>query len=186
MSDHIKYMWVGGQRHCGRQEQQGREDQGCRWHKDVSLCLEFSSTRTWYAMAMVVDRRIVYTFNMSDHIKYMWVGDGRHCGRQGQQGGENQGGRWHWDVYHFGWNFLQLGYDIPWSWWLRWKLYILSTCLNTLSIYSWWSTTLWMARTIIWRRPIPWRLVISWFISTVRMFIDEDRGVISLADGGCI
>ena len=91
-SDHIMYMWVGGRQHCGRREQQGREDQGCCWHQDVSLCLEFSSTRTWYAMAMVVDRRIVYTFNMSDHIKYMWVGGGRHC-RQGQQGGENQGGR---------------------------------------------------------------------------------------------
>ena len=21
-------------------------------------------------------------------------------------------------MYNFGWNFLQLGYDMPWSWWL--------------------------------------------------------------------
>ena len=34
-------MWVGGRRHCGRQEQHGREDQGGRLHQDISLWLEF-------------------------------------------------------------------------------------------------------------------------------------------------
>ena len=38
-------------------------------------------------------RLLLNTFNeeegdwVSDNIKYMWVGAGRHCGRQGQQGG---------------------------------------------------------------------------------------------------
>ena len=25
-------------------------------------------------MVMVVDMKVVFTFNMSDHIKYMWIG----------------------------------------------------------------------------------------------------------------
>ena len=62
---------VGGGRHCGRQGQQGGENQGGRWHWDVSFRLEFSSTRIWYAMVMVVDMKVGYTLNMSDHIKYI-------------------------------------------------------------------------------------------------------------------
>ena len=45
MSGHIKYMWVGGGRHCGWQGQQLGEDQGVGCRKDVSLWQEFSSTR---------------------------------------------------------------------------------------------------------------------------------------------
>ena len=43
-------------------------------------------------MVMVVDMKVVFIFNMSDHIKYMWIGVWRDCGRQRQQGGEDQGG----------------------------------------------------------------------------------------------
>ena len=36
-------------------------------------------------------------------------------------------------MYHISWNFLQLGRDMLWWWWLTWKLFLLSTCLTTLS-----------------------------------------------------
>ena len=49
-------------------------------------------------MVMLVDMKVVYSFNMSDNIKYTWFGGRRHSGRQGQQGGENQGGCLHQDV----------------------------------------------------------------------------------------
>ena len=42
-------------------------------------------------MIMVVDMKVIYTFNMSDHTKYMRVGARRHHGWQGQFGGEDQG-----------------------------------------------------------------------------------------------
>ena len=35
---------------------------------DVSLQLEISSTRMWYAVVMVVDMKVFYTSNMSDNI----------------------------------------------------------------------------------------------------------------------
>ena len=41
MSENIKYMWVGGWWHCERRGQHGGEDQRGRWHKEVSLQLEF-------------------------------------------------------------------------------------------------------------------------------------------------
>ena len=50
-------MLFGGWEHCERQEQQGEQDQGVCWHEDVSLQLEFSLTRMWYAVVMVVDMR---------------------------------------------------------------------------------------------------------------------------------
>ena len=37
MSENIRYMWVDGRWHC---ERQGEDQQG-RWHKEVSLQLEF-------------------------------------------------------------------------------------------------------------------------------------------------
>ena len=52
----------------------------------------------WYAMIMVGDMKVIYTFNMSDQTKYMRVGGRQHHGWQGQFGGEDQGGRWHPDV----------------------------------------------------------------------------------------
>ena len=72
MSDHIKYIRVGGQGHCGRQGQQGGEDQGGRWNKDVSLWLEFSSTRTWFAVVMVVDMKV---FILSTYLTILDTGD---------------------------------------------------------------------------------------------------------------
>ena len=36
----ILLKWFGGQRHCGRQAQQGGEDQGGRLHLHASLQLE--------------------------------------------------------------------------------------------------------------------------------------------------
>ena len=44
-------------------------------------------------MVMVVDMRVFYTFNMFDHIKYMFVGGQPHRGRQGKPGGDDHGGR---------------------------------------------------------------------------------------------
>ena len=44
-------------------------------------------------MIMVVDMKVIYTFNMSDQTKYMRVGGRQHHGWQGQFGGEDQGGR---------------------------------------------------------------------------------------------
>ena len=54
MCEHIKYKWLGGQ----RQGQPGVEEQGDRWRWDVSLRLEFSSTRTWYVVVIVVDIQV--------------------------------------------------------------------------------------------------------------------------------
>ena len=89
-------MWLGGRRHCGRQEQQEGEDQGGRWHQDVSIQLKLSSTKMRYAVVLVVDMKVLYTFNKSDdNIKCMLIVGWRHCGRQEQVGGEAQGGRWH-------------------------------------------------------------------------------------------
>ena len=90
-------------------------------------------------LLMVVDMKLVYSFNISDLIKYMWVGGRRHCGRQGQQGGEDQGGRWYLYVSHqiyISWNFLQLECDMLWWWRLTWNLFIPSTCLTTFSQYE--------------------------------------------------
>ena len=67
-------MWLGGRRHCGRQEQQEGEDQGGRWHQDVSIQLKLSSTKMRYAVVLVVDMKILYTFNKSDdNIKCMLI-----------------------------------------------------------------------------------------------------------------
>ena len=41
---------------------------------------------------MLVDMRVFFVLNMSDHIKYMRVGGQRHRGQQGQVRGEDQGG----------------------------------------------------------------------------------------------
>ena len=37
---------------------------------------------------VMVDKKVVYSFNMSDHIKVMCVGSRQHCGWQGKLGGE--------------------------------------------------------------------------------------------------
>ena len=126
-------MWFGGRHHSGQQGQQGGEDQGGSWHKDVSLRLEFSSTRIWCAVVIVVSMRVVYISIMSDHIKYMRVGGQGHCGRQGQQGGEDQGGHWHKDVS------LRLEFSSSRIWYavvvvVAWKFLILSTYRTTFSI----------------------------------------------------
>ena len=44
-------------------------DQGARGHKDISLWLEFFSTRMWFAVVMVVDINVSYTFNMGDTLR---------------------------------------------------------------------------------------------------------------------
>ena len=78
---------------------------------------------------------IFYTFNMPNipnHIKYMRFGCRRHRGRQGQQDGVDQGGTWHQDVSHQ-LKFFQLGREMLWRWWLTWKLFLLSSCVTTLS-----------------------------------------------------
>ena len=49
--------------------------------------------RSWWVM--LVDMRVFFVFNMSDHIKYMKISGWRHHERQGHLGGEDQGGRWH-------------------------------------------------------------------------------------------
>ena len=57
--------------------------------------LEFSSTRMWYAVVMLVDIKVfLYIFDMDNNIKNMTVGGLRQCRRQIQPGGEDQGGRW--------------------------------------------------------------------------------------------
>ena len=76
--EHESWRW----RHRGRQAQLGGEDQGDCWHWDVSYQLSLSSTKTW--SVVVVDMKVVYTFNMSDQYKYMWVDGWRHHGWQGQ------------------------------------------------------------------------------------------------------
>ena len=54
----------------------------------------FFPTRMWYALVVSVDI-FFSSCNMSENIKYMWIGGRRHCERQGQHGGEDQRGRWH-------------------------------------------------------------------------------------------
>ena len=64
--------------------------------------VELSSTKMRYAVVLVVDMKILYTFNKSDdNIKCMLIVGRRQCGRQEQVGGEAQGGRWHKDVSHW-------------------------------------------------------------------------------------
>ena len=59
---------------------------------------------------MLVDMRF-FVFNMSDHIKYMRVGGRQHHGWQGQFGGEDREVA-DIQMYHYGWNFLQLGSEM--------------------------------------------------------------------------
>ena len=67
--NHIKYMRLGCRRHRGRQGQQDGEDQG-----GGITSVEFFSNRTWYAVVVIlVDMKVFYTFNQSDHIKNMRV-----------------------------------------------------------------------------------------------------------------
>ena len=108
MSSHIRYMWVGGGWHCKLAR------------KTMTLTREVADIRiyhiSWnflqlgYAMIMVVDMKVVYTFNMSDHTKYMRVGARRHHGWQGQFGGEDQGDCRHPDVS------LRLEFSSTWIW----------------------------------------------------------------------
>ena len=73
-----------------------------------------------------------YTLNMSDNIKYRWVGGQPH--RDGEDNQEEKTMEVA-DIrmYHFGWNFLQKGFDMTSQWWwLIRKLFILWTCLTTL------------------------------------------------------
>ena len=47
-----------------------------------------------YAVVLVVDMKVLYTFNKSDdNIKCMLIVGRRHCGRREQVGREVQGGR---------------------------------------------------------------------------------------------
>ena len=79
--------------------QLGGDHQGVRWHKDASLCLEFLQLgRVLLWWCWLTGELYICTFFTSGRIKYMRVGGGRHCGQQGQQWGEDQGGCWHWDV----------------------------------------------------------------------------------------
>ena len=62
----------GGRRHCEQQEQQEWEDQGVHWHEDVSLQLEFSLTRMWCAVVMVVEIRVFLFFqHVWPHLVYV-------------------------------------------------------------------------------------------------------------------
>ena len=104
--------------------------QGSRWHQDTSYQLKFSLAKMWYAVAILVDMRVVYTFNMSDHTKYMWLGGRRHRRRHGQLGGEDQEIRWHEDVSY------QLKFSLSRMWYaevmvIDMKVFILSIYLTT-------------------------------------------------------
>ena len=88
--------------------------------------LKFSSTRMWYAVVMVVDMKLVYSFNMSDHIKSMWVGGQRHADNKEGKTRKVADIR----MYHVGWNYLQLGCDMLGWWWLTSKFFILSTIVT--------------------------------------------------------
>ena len=48
---------------------------GISFNYDVICCGE---------LVMVVDKKVVYSFNMSDQIKVMCVGSRQHCGWQGK------------------------------------------------------------------------------------------------------
>ena len=90
-------LMVDGTGNCkDNKEGKTRKVADIRMHHIIWIFL----AKMWYAVAMLVDMRAVYTFNMSDHTKYMWVGVRRHRGRHGQLGGEDQGGHWHEDVTH--------------------------------------------------------------------------------------
>ena len=58
----------------------------------------FFPTRMWYALVVSVVIFFSSSCNMSENIKYMWVGGRWHCERRGQHGGEDQRGRWHKEV----------------------------------------------------------------------------------------
>ena len=64
---------------------------------------------------MLVDMKVVYTFNQPDHIKNMRVDvddivDGKDNSEEMTR--EVADIR----MYHIRWNFLQLGYDMLWWW----------------------------------------------------------------------
>ena len=69
MSDHIKYMRVGGQRHRARRGQLGGRTLTLGYITSLKVFFNI----IWHAVMMLVDMR-VFLFNMSDHIKYMRVG----------------------------------------------------------------------------------------------------------------
>ena len=52
---------------------------GISFNKDVICCGE---------LVMVVDKKVVYSFKMCDHIKVMCVSGRQHCGWQGQHAEE--------------------------------------------------------------------------------------------------
>ena len=154
--DHIKYMRVGGQGHCGRQGQQGGEDQGGHWHKDVSLRLEFSSSRIWYAVVVVVAWKflILSTYRTTFSISELAV-DGTVVSKVNSEKKIREVA----DIrmYHIRWNFLQLGYDMLWWWWLTSKFLYFQLVWQPKCHVCWCLTTLWMTR-----------LVTSWCIISVK------------------
>jgi hypothetical protein len=58
------------------------------FNKDVICCGE---------LVMVVDKKVVYSFKMCDHIKVMCVSGRQHCGWQGQHAEETMDSG-HYDV----------------------------------------------------------------------------------------
>ena len=94
MFDNIKYMWAGGRRHRGRQGQHGEGNQEGQWQIGCITSVGIFSTWCDMLRRLWLTCKFFYTFNMSDNIKYMWVGGWRHHGRQGQHGEEDHKGRW--------------------------------------------------------------------------------------------
>ena len=60
---------------------------------------------------MVVDMKLVYSFNMSDHISQCeLVVDDNVDGKDNEEGKTTEVADIR--IYHFGWNFLELGCDM--------------------------------------------------------------------------
>ena len=97
MYDNIKDMQVDVRQHCGRWGQQAREDQGIRWHQDVSLLLKFFHLGCgvmwlWWFTWQVFH---IFFLNMFANIKVNCVSGRQHCRWQGQPGRGDHGGQWH-------------------------------------------------------------------------------------------
>ena len=156
ISDKIKYGWVGGQPHRGRRGQPGGEDHGVKG--ETLSRLDYAIM--WPQPSYQLLRKTQWIYNRHFIIRYYEQTETRRCKTLDSASDKNchflphfyqverrrhilAGVQRQYKVlvqevadirmYHFGWNFLQKGFDMTSQWWwLIRKLFILWTCLTTL------------------------------------------------------
>ena len=90
MSDNIKVSFGGDRRDCERRGQDGGEDQGSCWLIGCTTVIWTLLQQGYVLLLSWLFSWFFYTFNMCENIKVICVGR-RHRGRQGQDGGCEEG-----------------------------------------------------------------------------------------------